>query len=194
MRPWRYLDRDLIEMPLHGLGVAAWQDESRADAAGGTDGAKDPGRHCPSSGRSGPGSSFCPAPRDGFLSNRGFVLPPNLYRGVERERGPDFCQFGGKVFLKSSMANSFCPGGAGAPSRNPSALNSRPHARFLKRDAILFVYPKRQVLPTPAHHAVDRWDRPIFNDPRKGLPLCVRLGRLGPSPSRHQSDQLVPWR
>ena len=53
------------------------------------------------------------------------------------------------------------------------------HARLLKRDAILFVYPKRQVLPTPAHHAVDRWDRPAFNDPRKGLALCViELGRL----------------
>ena len=53
------------------------------------------------------------------------------------------------------------------------------NARFLKRDAILFVYPKRQVLPTPAHHAVDRWDRPAFNDPRKGLALCViELGRF----------------
>ena len=53
------------------------------------------------------------------------------------------------------------------------------HARFLKRDAKLFIYPKRQVLSTPAHYAVDCWDRPDFNNPRKGLPLCViELGRL----------------
>ncbi len=109
VRPWRYLDHDLIEMPLHGLGVAARQDEGRADAPGGTDGAEYPGRlGALVQGRSGPGSSFRPAPRDlGFLSNPGFVLPPDLYRGVERERGADFCQFGGEVFLKSSMANSF---------------------------------------------------------------------------------------
>ena len=109
MRPRRYLDRNLIEMLLHGLGVAAWQDQGRADAPIGTNGAKDPGRHCSLiHGRSGPGSPFRPAPRDlGFLSNPGFVLPPDLYRGVERERGADFRHFGGEVFLKSSMANSF---------------------------------------------------------------------------------------
>ncbi len=109
VRARRYLGRDLIEMPLHGLGVAAWQDEGRADAPRGTDGAENPGRlGALVLGRSGPGSSFRPAPGDlGFLSNSGFVLPPNLYRGVGRERGSDFCQFGGEVFLKSSMANSF---------------------------------------------------------------------------------------
>ena len=109
VRPWRYSGRDLIEVPLHGLSVAARQDQGGADAPGGTDGAEDPGRHCPLiRGRAGTGAAFRPAPSDlGFLSNSGFVLPPNLYRGVERERAPDFCQFGGEVFLKSSMANSF---------------------------------------------------------------------------------------
>ena len=38
------LRRDFVEMPLHGLGVAAGQDEAGADAAGGTDGAEDVGR------------------------------------------------------------------------------------------------------------------------------------------------------
>ncbi len=36
-----HLGRDFIEVPLHGLGVAARQNESRADAALGTDGAED---------------------------------------------------------------------------------------------------------------------------------------------------------
>ena len=67
---------------------------------GGIDGAKDPGQHCGLIlGRSGPGSPFRPALRDlGFLSNPGFVLPPDLYRGVEQKHGPDFSQFGGEVF------------------------------------------------------------------------------------------------
>ena len=38
-----HLGRDFIEMPLHGLGVAAGQHEARADAAIGTDGAEDIG-------------------------------------------------------------------------------------------------------------------------------------------------------
>jgi hypothetical protein len=77
VRAGRYLGRDLIEMPLHGLGVAAWQDEGRADAPGGTDGAEDPGRFgALVLGRPGPGSPFRPAPRElGFLSNSGFALP-----------------------------------------------------------------------------------------------------------------------
>ena len=37
------LGRDFIEMPLHGLGVAAGQNEGRPDAALGTDGAEDIG-------------------------------------------------------------------------------------------------------------------------------------------------------
>ncbi len=40
VRTWRYLGRDLIKMPLHGLDVAAWQDEGYADAPGGTDAPK----------------------------------------------------------------------------------------------------------------------------------------------------------
>jgi hypothetical protein len=36
------------------------------------------------------------------------TLPPELYLGIGRERGSDRFQHGGEVFLKSSMANSFC--------------------------------------------------------------------------------------
>ena len=39
----RYLGRDFIEVPLHGLGVAAGQNQGRTDAALGTNGAEDIG-------------------------------------------------------------------------------------------------------------------------------------------------------
>ena len=107
---WADLGRDFVEMPLHGLGVAARQDESRADAALGTDGAEDIhrlGALVP--GRPGPGSPWRPAPGDlVLLADPRFVLPPELYLGMGRERGSDRLQRGGNVFLKFSMANSFC--------------------------------------------------------------------------------------
>ena len=97
-------------MPLHGLGVAARQDEGGADAARGTDGAEDIGRlGALVAGRPGPGAAFRPAPGDlVLLADPRFVLPPELYLGIGRERGSDRRQRGGKVFLKFSMASSFC--------------------------------------------------------------------------------------
>jgi len=106
-----HLRRDFVKMPLHGLSVAARQDEGRTDAALGTDGAENIGRlRALIERRPRSGSSARPSPGNlGFLSDPRFVLPPNLYRGVGRELAADFRQLGGKVFLKSSMANSFCP-------------------------------------------------------------------------------------
>ena len=97
-------------MPLHGLGVAAGQDESRTDAARGTDGAEDVGRlRALIVRRSGPGAAFSPAPRDlVFLTDPRFVLPPKLYLDAGRQPGADRRQRGGETFLKSSMASSFC--------------------------------------------------------------------------------------
>ena len=108
---WCHLGRDFIQMPLHGLGIAVGQNEGRADTTLGTDGPEDPGRLCALIlGGSGPGSPDGPSPREfGFLANPRLVLPPKLYRGVDRECGPDFRQLDGKVFLKPSIANSFCP-------------------------------------------------------------------------------------
>jgi len=107
---WADLGRDFIQMPLHGLCVAVGQDEGRPDAALRTDGAKDIGRlRALVPGRPGPGSPWRPAPGDlVFLTDPRFVLPPELYLGIGRERGSDRLQRGGNVFLKSSMANSFC--------------------------------------------------------------------------------------
>ena len=100
VRPWRYLDRDLIEMPLHGLGVAARQDEGRADAPGGTDGAEYPGRlRALINARSGPTSPWRPAPGGfGFLTDPSFVLPPDFYPGADREPVAELRHFGGKFF------------------------------------------------------------------------------------------------
>ena len=95
-----HLKRDFIKMPLHGLGVAARQNEGRADATFGTDGAEYIGRLCALVlGGSGPASPCCPSPREfGFLTNPCFVLPPKFYLGVGREPTADFCQLSGKVF------------------------------------------------------------------------------------------------
>ncbi len=105
-----HLGRDFIQMPLQSLCVAARQNEGRPDAALGTDGAEDVGRlGTLVAGRPGPGSSWCPAPGDlVLLADPRFVLPPEFYLGIGRERGSDRLQRGGEVFLKSSMANSFC--------------------------------------------------------------------------------------
>ncbi len=97
-------------MPLHGLGVAARQDEGRPDAALGTDGAEDIGRlGTLVAGRPGPGAAFRPAPGDlVLLADPRFVLPPEFYLGIGRERGSDRLQRGGNVFLKSWMTSAFC--------------------------------------------------------------------------------------
>jgi len=95
----RYLGRDFIEMPLHGLGIAAGQDEARTDTALRTDGAEDIGRFCVLVlGRHGPACAWCPAPRElGFLADPGLILPPKLYVDNGREAGADIFQLAAKV-------------------------------------------------------------------------------------------------
>ena len=107
---WCHLGRDFIQMPLHGLGVAVGQDEGRPDTTLGTDGAKDIDRlGALVPGRPGPGSPWRPAPGDlVLLADPRFVLPPEFYLGIGRERGSDRRQRGGEVFLKSSMTRAFC--------------------------------------------------------------------------------------
>ncbi len=97
----RYLGRDFIEMPLHGLGVAAWKDKAGADTALGTDGAKDIGRfRALVLGRRGPAATPRPAPREfGFLTDPGLALPPNFNGGIGRELGSDRFQRGAEVFF-----------------------------------------------------------------------------------------------
>jgi len=126
---WRHLGGDLIDMPLHGLGVAARQHESGTDTALGTNGPEDIGRLCALVMRcSGPASPFCPAARDlVFLADPRFILPPKLYWRAGREPGPDRFQLGGETFLKASMASSFCAlwRGRAESLQNPRAFSSR---------------------------------------------------------------------
>ena len=98
-------------MPLHGLGIAARQDEGGTDAALRTDGAEDvDGLRALILRGYGSASPCSPSPRElGFLADPGFILPPDFYVGIGRETGANVFQRDGEVFLKSSTANSFCP-------------------------------------------------------------------------------------
>ena len=82
------------------------QDQGRADATRGADGAEDIGRTGPLiAGRDGARAPFRPTPGDlVLLSDPGLVLPPNLYGCVFGERGADFRHSVRKVFLKASAA------------------------------------------------------------------------------------------
>jgi hypothetical protein len=87
-------------MPLHGLGVAAWQNKGGTDTSRGTDGTEYVGRfgalilRCP-----GPGSPPCPTPGEvGLLTNAGFILGPNLYGRIGGKGLADLRHTGGEVF------------------------------------------------------------------------------------------------
>jgi len=96
-------------MALHCSGVAARQHKAGADTTRRADGAENVGRFgALVLGRPGPGSASGPTPRElGLLADPGFIGPPNLYVGVDREAGADLFQLGGEAFLKSSIAHSF---------------------------------------------------------------------------------------
>ena len=100
-------DRDFRQVKVHGVGVAAGQDEARTDPSGRTDGAEDIGRTgALILGRRGPRSPFRPAPGDlVLLADPGFVLEPNLYIRVCREAVADFRHSSGEVFLNAFMAS-----------------------------------------------------------------------------------------
>lgn len=100
---------DLVEMPLHGGDIASWHDHGRAGAARRTDGAEYVGRlGALILGRRGSGAPPSPPSGDlGLLTNPGFILPPDLYRRADRERGLDQRQRAGETFSKASSACSF---------------------------------------------------------------------------------------
>ena len=102
-------ERDLVEVELHGRGVALGQHQPGALAPGGANGAEDVGR--PGAlvvRRAGPGAAASPAPGDlVLLADTRLVLPPDLYRGAGRQARPERRQLFGEVFLKASSANSF---------------------------------------------------------------------------------------
>lgn len=83
MRNVCYLSCDLIETRLHGGSIASGPDAGRAGATAGIDGAEYAGRlDALILGRPTPGYFV-------LLTNPGFVLPPDLCRRADWERGLD---------------------------------------------------------------------------------------------------------
>ncbi len=99
---------DLRQMQGHGFGIAAGQDQARALAFPGADGAEDVGRAGALIVRCAwPGAALGPSSGDlVLLSDAGLVLEPDFYVLALGLSGGDLCQLGGEVFLKAAMASA----------------------------------------------------------------------------------------
>jgi hypothetical protein len=163
-------------MALHGLGIAAEQDEAGANAASGTDGTEDIGRlGALIAGRPGPGSPLRPAPRDlVLLADPGFILPPKLYLGAGRKLCSDRCQFGGETFLKSSRTGSFC-----ARCCRRAEILTKPSA-FSSRLTVLSSSETRNSSQSHCTRSFKRQKRPALG-----------LGQLGRGAGRLAVDQTI---
>jgi hypothetical protein len=101
---------DLIEMQLHGFGVAERQNEGRAGPLFGTYRTEQIGRLGALIMR-GSGTRALPGLAIGefvLLADPHLVLEPDFYRCARCELGADFRHTGGKVFLNASMASVSC--------------------------------------------------------------------------------------
>jgi len=98
---------DLRKMQAHRFTVAGRQDQGRALALPGADGAEDVGGSGPLvARRAGASATPCPAARDFILlADAGLVSKPDFYGvAVDALVVCDHLQTGGKAFLKSSIA------------------------------------------------------------------------------------------
>ena len=106
MGAWLDVKRDLLEMQLHRLSVAKWENETGRLAERGTNGAEDIGRGGAlilQGKRS--RAAFCPASRDlVLLTDAGFVLEPEFewFAVGRRDRRQQVRDF----FLKAATAAS----------------------------------------------------------------------------------------
>ena len=108
---WSDTGGDLFEMQVHRPGVAGGQDERRALAVFGADGAEDVGRSCALIvRRRGPCAASGPAPCDlVLLADARLVGEPDLYCArIDFLFARDLVQTGGEVFLKFSIAPAAC--------------------------------------------------------------------------------------
>lgn len=107
MSAWRDRRSDLGQVCRHRIAVAAGHDQAGALAFGRADCTKDiGGLGALIAGR----RRSCSAPRPSsgdlvLLAHPRFILEPQFYFGAGRERGPDFFEACGKVFLKASIAS-----------------------------------------------------------------------------------------
>ena len=109
MGPGRDLGGDLLEVPLHGPGVASRQHQGGPGAACRADGAEDVDRLGALVVRgAGPGPATRPAPGDlVLLADPGLVLEPDLYGRAGRELIADLRRRVREVFLNASIAGPF---------------------------------------------------------------------------------------
>lgn len=109
MRAWRDLGRDLCQMVVHGLGVAAGHDERRALSSFRADSPEDVGgRGSLIFASARPRSSLGPAARNLILlADAGLIRAPDFYvGGIDTLFAADLLQTRREVFLKSSIAPS----------------------------------------------------------------------------------------
>jgi hypothetical protein len=95
---------DLGQVQVHRVGVAPWQDQPGAGAAGRADRAEDVGPfRTLVMRRAGACAAPGPSPRDlVLLPDARFVLEPDFQRYAAADFLPDFFQCFGELFLKSS--------------------------------------------------------------------------------------------
>ena len=101
---------DLIEVKLHGFGVAERQNQGSAGSVFGADRTEQIGR-LGSLIMRGSGTRALPGPAISelvLLADPHLVLEPDLYRCTRRKLGADFCHAVGKVFLNASTASGSC--------------------------------------------------------------------------------------
>jgi hypothetical protein len=108
MCAWRHRGADLLEMSLHGGGIAPGHDQAGAFAFGRANGTEDIGRDCALVVGS-PGARAASGPSAGqlvLLSDTGLILEPDLDLDTRADLFLDRRQFGGEVFLKFSIASA----------------------------------------------------------------------------------------
>ena len=133
MRADRDVGRDLLEMPLHRIGVGAGQRERPTHCARRTNGAEQIGALITLVSRL---ARSCSAPRPlaheaVLLTDARLILKPNLDRRSLRQIGQVDVQDLGEVFLKDSTMRSSCFGwrGRALMCEKPSFLRSFPTER-----------------------------------------------------------------
>ena len=106
----RDLGGDLVEMKLHGFGVAGGQHESGAGSALRAYRAEQIGRLSALIVTGARAGTF-PGPAIGefvLLADPHLILEPHLYRGAGRKVGADFRHADCEVFLNAAMASVSC--------------------------------------------------------------------------------------